>query len=131
MRSDEQRFALDRFAGNAARLARYQKLRDAWQLARRDFLDRKNRARELALEADSLKLAIEEIDRVDPSPGEDDALVADIRRLSELDALRDAAAEARAALAGALDDVSAMGEPVSVTDALGRAVTLLECPGAE
>lgn len=126
MRSDEQRFALDRFAGNAARLARYQKLRDAWQLARRDFLDRKNRARELALEADSLKLAIEEIDRVDPSPGEDDALVADIRRLSELDALRDAAAEARAALAGALDDVSAMGEPVSVTDALGRAVTLLE-----
>lgn len=126
MRSDEQRFALDRFAGNDTRLARYQKFRDAWQLARRDFLDRKNRARELALEADSLKLAIAEIDRVDPGPGEDDALVADIRRLSELDALRDAAAQARAALAGALDDESAMGEASSVSDALGRAVSLLE-----
>ena len=35
-----------------------------------------------------------------PQPGEDDALVDDIRRLSELDALREAAQAARAALSG-------------------------------
>jgi DNA repair protein RecN (Recombination protein N) len=126
MRTEEQRSALDRFAGNDARLQRYQKLRDQWQTARRDLLDRTKRARELALEADTLKLALTEIDRIDPKPGEDDALVADIRRLSELDALRDAAAEARAALAGAFDDAAANGDVPSATDALGRAVSLLE-----
>ena len=94
MRPDEQRGALDRFAAVGARLERYRKLRDAWQSARRDLVDRSNRARELAQEADRLKFALHEIDTVDPAPGEDDALIADIRRLSELDALREAAASA-------------------------------------
>ena len=74
MRPDEQRGALDRFADVDARLERYRKLRDAWQSARRDFVDRSNRARELAQEADRLKFALHEIDTVDPAPGEDDAL---------------------------------------------------------
>ncbi|MCV7398795.1 DNA repair protein RecN [Mycobacterium fragae] len=125
MRPDEQRGALDRFAGVGARLERYRKLRDAWQLARRDLLDRSRRARELAQEADRLKFALHEIDTVNPAPGEDDALIADIRRLSELDALREAAAEARAALSGAGDD-SAASAPPSAADSLGRAKTALE-----
>src|ERR1700753_2321832 len=83
MRPDEQRGALDRFADVDTRLERYRKLRDAWQSARRDFVDRSNRARELAQEADRLKFALHEIDTIDPAPGEDDALIADIRRLSE------------------------------------------------
>ena len=74
MRPDEQRGALDRFAAVDARLERYRKLRDAWQSARRDLVDRSNRARELAQEADRLKFALHEIDTVDPAPGEDDAL---------------------------------------------------------
>jgi DNA repair protein RecN (Recombination protein N) len=128
MRPDEQRGALDRFAAVGARLERYRKLRDAWQSARRDLLDRSNRARELAQEADRLKFALNEIDTVDPAPGEDDELVDDIRRLSELDALREAAAGARAALSGALDDAAAdmMGEPASAADSLGRARAALE-----
>jgi DNA repair protein RecN (Recombination protein N) len=126
MRTEEQRSALDRFAANDSRLQRYRRLREQWQNARRDLLDRTKRARELALEADSLKLALTEIDRIDPSPGEDDALVADIRRLSELDALRDAAAEARAALAGAFDDAESNGDSLCATDALGRAVAQLQ-----
>ena len=104
MRPDEQRGALDRFAAVGARLERYRKLRDAWQSARRDLVDRSNRARELAQEADRLKFALQEIDAVDPAPGEDDALIDDIRRLSELDALREAAASARAALSGAAEE---------------------------
>ncbi|HEY2196630.1 MAG TPA: DNA repair protein RecN, partial [Mycobacterium sp.] len=128
MRPDEQRGALDRFADVDTRLERYRKLRDAWQSARRDFVDRSNRARELAQEADRLKFALREIDSVDPAPGEDDALIADIRRLSELDALREAASAARVALSGLGDDASAdpTGQPTSAADSLARAKTALE-----
>ena len=128
MRPDEQRGALDRFASVGARLERYRKLRDAWQSARRDLVDRSNRARELAQEADRLKFALHEIDTIDPAPGEDDALVADIRRLSELDALREAASGARAALSGAGEDATAdpTGQSASAADSVARAKTALE-----
>ena len=104
MRPDEQRGALDRFADVSTPLRKYRTLREEWLTARRDLIDRTQRARELALEADRLTFGLNEIDTVDPAPGEDDALVADIRRLSELDALRESAAVARAALAGPPDD---------------------------
>ncbi len=128
MRPDEQRGALDKFAAAGARLERYRKLRDAWQSARRDLVDRSNRARELAQEADRLKFALHEIHTVDPAPGEDDALIADILRLSELDALREAAAGARGALSGAGEDAPAdlTGLPASAADTLARAKTALE-----
>jgi DNA repair protein RecN (Recombination protein N) len=124
MRPEEQRGALDRFAAAGPACERYRKLRDAWLSARRDLIDRRNRARELAQEADRLTFALNEIDTVDPQPSEDDALVADILRLSELDALREAAAGARAALSGALDDPDTSGAGAS--DSLGRARTALE-----
>ncbi len=104
MRPDEQRAALDRFADVGTPLRTYRALRDEWLAARRDLVDRTRRARELTLESDRLTFGLNEIDAVDPVPGEDQALVADIRRLSELDALREAAAVARAALAGPPDD---------------------------
>jgi DNA repair protein RecN (Recombination protein N) len=100
MRPDEQRAALDRYAGSGPKLEKFRKLRNDWLQARRDLFDRTDRARELAQQADQLKFAIAEIASVDPLSGEDDAIVADIRRLSELDALRDAAQTARAALSG-------------------------------
>ncbi len=125
MRPDEQRAALDRFAGVAAAVERYRKLRDEWMVARRDLVDRTNRARELAQEADRLKFALTEIEAADPVPGEDEALVADIRRLSELDAVREAAAGARAALSGTEDDV----ETHYATGALVRASWMLESSG--
>ena len=124
MRPEEQRAALDRFAAAGPALERYRKLRDAWLSARRDLIDRRNRARELAQEADRLKFALNEIDSVDPQPAEDDSLVGDILRLSELDTLREAAFGARAALSGALDDAEGSGS--SAADALGRARAALE-----
>lgn len=123
MRPEEQRGALDRFAAAGPALERYRKLREAWLSARRDLIERRDHARELAQEADRLKFALNEIDSVDPQPAEDEALVADIRRLSELDTLREAAAAARAALS-ADDDADAFGS--SAVDSLGRARTALE-----
>ncbi|WP_068185606.1 DNA repair protein RecN [Mycobacterium sp. UM_CSW] len=122
MRPEEQRGALDRFAEAGPALERYRKLRDAWLTARRDLIDRRERARELAQEADRLQFALNEIDTVDPQPGEDDALVADIVRLSELDMLREAAATARAALSA--DDGDGLGH--GAIDSLGKARAALE-----
>ncbi|MGZ4526262.1 MAG: DNA repair protein RecN [Mycobacterium sp.] len=124
MRPEEQRGALDRFAKSGPALERYRKLRDAWLTARRDLIDRRNRMRELALESDRLNFALNEIDTVDPQPGEDDALVADIVRLSELDTLREAAVTAHVALSGAPDDAEVSGH--SAADSLGRARAALE-----
>ncbi len=44
MRPEEQRGALDRFAAAGPTCERYRKLRDAWMSARRDLVDRRNRA---------------------------------------------------------------------------------------
>jgi DNA repair protein RecN (Recombination protein N) len=124
MRPDEQRAALDRFADVTARLERYRSVRDDWHRARRDLVDRTQHARELAQEADRLKFALAEIDAVNPKPAEDEALVAEIRRLSELDALREAASVARAALAGDADDPMDT-ETGSASVAIGRAAAAL------
>lgn len=63
MRPDEQRAALDRFADVDKPLARYRKIREQWLTARRDLIDRRQRARELAQEADRLSFGINEIGR--------------------------------------------------------------------
>lgn len=130
MRPEQQLAALDRFASEGpasieALLTTYRKLREEWLTARRDLIDRTNRARELAQEADRLGFALSEIDAVDPKPGEDDQLTADIHRLSELDALRDAAASARDALAGS-DSNGEADDSHSAIDRIAKAKVLLE-----
>ena len=127
MRPDEQRAALDRYAGVGPKLDRFRKLRNDWLQARRDLADRTDRARELVQEADRLKFAIDEITSVDPLPAEDDAIVADIRRLSELDALRDAAQTARAALSGTPEEAGDSGG--AAIDRIGQAKSALEGSG--
>jgi len=124
MRPDQQRVALDRFVDVDALLARYRGVRDDWLTARRDLADRRQRARELALEADRLQFGLDEIDAVAPQPGEDDALVSEIRRLSELDALRNAAQGARDALSGALDETPT--DTASAADGVGQAMAALQ-----
>jgi DNA repair protein RecN (Recombination protein N) len=123
MRPDEQRAALDRSVDIETQLKRYRRLRDDWLEARRDLADRKQRARELAQEADRLKFGLNEIDTVAPQPREDDALVDDIRRLSELDALREAAQTARTALSGVDDDSP---PDASAANSVGHAKSALE-----
>lgn len=125
MRPDEQRGALDRFIDGDTKLARYRGIRDEWLAARRDLADRRQRARELAQEADRLQFGLNEIDAAAPDPGEDEALVTEIRRLSELDALREAAQSARSALSGQLDEVPDVGA-TSAVDGVAHAKTALE-----
>ncbi|MBS3689549.1 MULTISPECIES: DNA repair protein RecN [Rhodococcus] len=108
LRPDQQRNALDRFGDKAigTLLTRYRKHRREWLDARSELIERTSKARELAQEADQLTFALNEIDGVAPEPGEDTAIVAEVRRLSELDSLRSAAEEAHAALAGSDDMAS-------------------------
>lgn len=124
MRAEEQRAALDRYAGLETKLVGYRKLRNAWLQARLDLADRTRRARDLAQEADRLKFALDEIAAVDPMPGEEDAIVDDIRRLSELDALRQAAQSARSELAGNFDEHGEGG--TAAIDRVGQARSALE-----
>jgi DNA repair protein RecN (Recombination protein N) len=123
MRPEEQRVALDRFVDVESQLKRYRRAREDWLEARRDLTDRKQRAREMAQEADRLKFGLDEIGSIAPEPGEDDALVAEILRLSELDALREAAQSARAALSGVDDDSSS---DASAANKVGHAKAALE-----
>ncbi|MET7772682.1 DNA repair protein RecN [Nocardia sp. NPDC005366] len=104
-RPDQQLNALDQFAADTVGplLRKYQAYRRSWLDARNELLERTARSRELALEADRLKHSLGEIDSIAPEPGEDVRIVGEVRRLSDLDSLRDAAATAHEALAGSTD----------------------------
>ena len=101
-RPAEQRRALDRYAGPAhlELLDRYREAHTRWRQLAGDLERRRGQARELAQAADVLRHGLEEIEGVAPQPGEDADLDAQARRLSDADALRAAAEEARTALVG-------------------------------
>ena len=61
-------------------------------------------ARERAREADVLRLGLEEIEAVDPQPGEEESLATEESRLGFADTLRTAAETAREALSSEKDD---------------------------
>ncbi|GAB3135340.1 DNA repair protein RecN [Tsukamurella serpentis] len=102
LRPERQRDLLDAFAGAPAAkaLRGYQRVRDEWLTARAELADRTTRSRELALEQDHLTAALAEIDGVQPVAGEDTETVERIKRLSDLDSLREAADTSYAALTG-------------------------------
>ncbi|WP_430332662.1 DNA repair protein RecN [Rhodococcus sp. ACT016] len=126
LRPDQQRGALDRFADKtiAPLLARYRKHRGEWTEARAELIERTSRARELVQEADQLTFALEEIDRIAPTPGEDADIVNEVRRLGDLDSLHTAAEGAQAALVG-LDDGGVDGG-TGALDLLGEARARIE-----
>ena len=98
---DEQRAALDRFAPeNAALLRDYQLLYREWKKLQRDLKIRTESRRELAQEVDRLQFAIDEIDEVSPEAGEDEQLITRIRRLQDVDSLREQAMAALSAIDG-------------------------------
>lgn len=105
LRPAEQRAVLDRFAGAAVTvpLARYREVRDEWLRVGAELAERTERARELAREADLLRHGLTEIAAVAPRAGEDVELIAEARRLTEVDQLRGAARAARIAISGEVD----------------------------
>lgn len=125
LRPDQQLAALDRFAGEAVTslVAKYRSARTRWLDARNELLDRTERSRELAQEADRLQFGLQEIDSVAPEPGEDRSVAEDVRRLGDLDSLRETAEGAAAALVGGVDEAS---DTTSALYLLGEARSLLE-----
>ncbi|MBD0322401.1 MAG: DNA repair protein RecN, partial [Aldersonia sp.] len=128
LRPDEQRNAVDRFAADTidAPLTRYRRLRREWLDARTELIERTARSRELAQEADRLRHELAEIDQVAPTPGEDSAIVAEVRRLSDLDSLREAAETAQSALSGAEVGAETAEDASGAIELLGTARTRME-----
>jgi len=122
-RPTEQRAVLDRFAGDAVAdpLGRYKQLRDEWVAVSAELVERTEKSREMAREADLLKHGLAEIEAVDPKPGEDEELHAEARRLSDVDQLREAAQGAQYALSGEADaEVDAVGALGMIAEARRR-----------
>ena len=124
LRPEEQRRALDRFAADTVghKLDRYRTLRREWLDLRTELVERSERGRELAQEADRLRHELAEIDAVTPTAGEDVEIVAEVRRLGDLDSLRDATNTAQAAISGA--DTAA--DTTGALDLLGTARARLD-----
>ena len=106
-----QREALDAFAGDAVAvpLAAYADAWARWRQVSAVLSDVVSHANERAAEAARLRLDLEEVETVDPQPGEDAALAAQSERLAHAEDLRAAAGGAHVALVG--DDLDATSAP--------------------
>jgi DNA repair protein RecN (Recombination protein N) len=100
LRPEAQREALDRFAGSAVAtpMAAYSDCYVRLRAVERELDDVVRNARERAREADLLRHGLEEIEAVEPEPGEDARLAAEEQRLGFADTLRTAAEQAREVL---------------------------------
>jgi DNA repair protein RecN (Recombination protein N) len=105
LRPTHQRDALDRYAGStvATPLAEYFEAFTELRALDDELGELTTRSRERAQEADLLRFGLEEIEAIDPQPGEETALAAEEDRLAHADTLRTAAAGAHDALLGAGD----------------------------
>ncbi|WP_026313922.1 DNA repair protein RecN [Actinomadura flavalba] len=125
LQQGRQRAALDRYAGGEltkplrAYTRSYQRHRKVTELLE----ELTTKARERAQEAELLRFGLEEVEKVDPKPGEDVELAAEEDRLGHADALRGAADTAHDALLG---DASAAFEAANVVSLLGQARTALD-----
>ena len=102
-RADQHRSLLDQFGGEelAEALADHQRVFDAFSAVRSELAQLRDEARDRAREIDVLQLGLEQIEAVDPQPGEDADLRLEDERLSHAEGLRAAAGLAHALLAGA------------------------------
>ncbi|WP_426302935.1 DNA repair protein RecN [Arthrobacter sp. R-11] len=115
-----QRNALDRFAGAelAGILGGYQELYGRWKADQAELDTLRSEARERLREAESLQAALEEIDGVDPQPGEDEALKGEAVKLANVEELRIAAAAAHEALIA--EDFGDSGDATTLVDSAKR-----------
>ncbi|MFX0538812.1 DNA repair protein RecN [Ornithinimicrobium sp. Y1847] len=101
--AEQHRVLLDAAGGAdlAAAVATYESRYDAWRAARARLAELARTSTERDLRVGVLRAALEEIEAVDPQPGEEDALRAESDRLTYAEELRTAAFSARDALGGA------------------------------
>jgi DNA repair protein RecN (Recombination protein N) len=124
----EQRAALDRFAGadHGKLLDSYRSIYIELNECTAELARLRTSSRDMAREADMLRLGLEEITAVDPQEGEDAALAEEARRLQNAETLRLAAATAHGALTG--DPTTGDG---GSADAVGAAARTLEHDAAD
>ncbi|MDO5511579.1 DNA repair protein RecN [Corynebacterium sp.] len=122
---EQQLAALDRFdPAITPLLTTYQEAWRTWRTLARDLRDRTESRRELAQEIDRLQFALDEIDAVEPEPGEDADLLVQIRRLQDVDTLREEASTALAAIDGP-EAFGGVSEEDPASTLLGRAAAAL------
>ncbi|TQJ51095.1 DNA repair protein RecN [Phycicoccus sp. SLBN-51] len=129
--SDQHRALLDQYAGEpvAAALSRYQELFDEHDRVRRELAELTEAARDRAREVEILQVGLEQIEALDPQPGEDAELRVEDERLSHAEGLRTGAETARALLAGAEEEYAAEPAPSvigAIADARSAVSGLLE-----
>lgn len=126
-----QRQALDQFAGPelGTELADYQRNFTEWKAAAEKLNEFTSNLRERTLEADGLRQALADIDQVNPEEGEDERLKNTLRRLENLEALRNASRIAQAVLIGA--DEGGFEDTPSVAGLIQRAETELSMVAAD
>lgn len=95
-----QRAALDKFAGAPLGkvLATYKEAFERWGASSTELAELQAASRERIREAESLQVALEEIDAVDPQPGEDSELKTQSLKLTNVEELRANADTAHEAL---------------------------------
>lgn len=121
---EQHRVVLDRFAGVTVSepLGRYHVLYDDFHEVGAELARLRALGRERAREVDMLRTGLEEIEAIDPLPGEDLDLRAEDGRLAHCDGLRASAGQAHALLTGDPQDLySGDGDPDgSSSDVAGR-----------
>lgn len=119
---DQQLAAIDKFEPGIEKVrTSYTEAFSHWRSLAKDYRQRTESRREMAQEVDRLHFAINEIAELDPEPGEDAELVTLIRRLQDVDALREAAATALTALDGG----EGFGDEDSAVNLVGAAESAL------
>lgn len=107
--ADQHRALLDQYAGEpvASALARYQELYDEHDRVRRELAELTEAARDRAREVEILQVGLEQIEALDPQPGEDADLRVEDERLTHAEGLRAGAETAHGLLAGAEEEYAA------------------------
>jgi len=115
-----QRGALDKFAGEALAgpLGTYQAMYSHWKASQTELETLRGAARDRLREAESLQIALAEIDEVDPQAGEDESLKAEAVKLANVEELRIAANTAHQALIA--EDYGDEGDATTLVDAAKR-----------
>jgi DNA repair protein RecN (Recombination protein N) len=115
-----QRGALDKFAGEALAgpLGTYQSLYGHWKASQAELEALRSAARDRLREAESLEIALAEIDEVGPQPGEDESLKAEAVKLANVEELRIAANTAHQAIIA--EDYGDAGDATTLVDAAKR-----------
>ncbi|NLF91055.1 MAG: AAA family ATPase, partial [Corynebacterium marinum] len=122
---EQQLVALDRFEPAVGPLLEnYRRAWREWRALEKDLRQRTESRRELAQEIDRLQFALDEIDAVEPGPGEDADLLTRIRRLQDVDTLREDAATALSAIDGP-ESLGGYSEDDPASTLLGRAESAL------